>query len=62
MYKISCHDCDATYVRQTKYQLKAKVYEHISDIKNTSGSPSIILNHHLTTKQWFELERRSDSR
>ena len=32
VHKISCCDCDISYVGQTERQLKTRVHEHISDI------------------------------
>jgi len=31
VYKISCKNCDATYTRQTKKQLKTRIKEHCSN-------------------------------
>jgi len=42
VYKINCHDCEASYVGQTKRSLKTRVKEHVLDIKKSSGSLSII--------------------
>ena len=54
VYKIFCHDCDATYVGQTKRQLKTRIQEHKSDINKKSGSPSVISNHRLSTNHDFD--------
>jgi len=40
MYKISYQDCEATYVDQTKPQLKTRIQEHSADIKKKNGLPS----------------------
>jgi len=47
VYKISCQDCEASYIGQTKRQLKTRINEHISDINKKSGSPSVTSNHRL---------------
>ena len=39
-YKISCNDCEASYVDQTKRKL-SRIREHISDINKKTGFPSI---------------------
>jgi len=47
VYKISCDNCDASYVGQTKRQLKTRLQEHASDINRRSKSPSVISNHRI---------------
>jgi len=41
VYKISCQDCDASYIGQTKRQLGTRIKEHASDINKKNGSPSV---------------------
>jgi len=47
VYKIKCNDCEATYIGQTKRQLKTRIHEHVIDINKKSGSLSVISNHRL---------------
>jgi len=60
VYKISCHDCDASYiVRQTKGQLKTRIAEHALDIKSInlikkSDSPNIISKHWISLNHNFD--------
>jgi len=54
VYKISCRECEASYVGQTKRQLRTRIKEHISDINKKSGSPSVISEHRLNLKHEFE--------
>jgi len=54
VYKITCHDCDASYIGQTKRQLRTRIKEHVSDINKKSGSPSVISEHRLRFKHDFE--------
>jgi len=44
VYKISCHNCEVTYVDQTKHHLKTRIQEHSADIKKKSGPSSVISN------------------
>jgi len=55
VYKISCKDCDASYVRQTKRQLKTRVKEHSNNLKSLS-SPSVITEHILQHSHTFDWE------
>lgn len=54
VYKINCTDCDASYVGQTKRQLKTRVREHRLDINKKSGSPSVISEHRLSENHDFD--------
>jgi len=47
VYKITYNDCQATYIRQTKRQLRTRIHEHVIDINKKSGSLSVISNHRL---------------
>ncbi|KYM96041.1 hypothetical protein ALC62_13311, partial [Cyphomyrmex costatus] len=54
VYRISCEDCDASYVGQTKRQLKTRVHEHVSDINKKVKSPSAISNHRIENNHKFD--------
>jgi len=54
VYKITCHDYDASYVGQTKRQLRTRIKEHVSDINKKSGSPSVISEHRRNFNHEFE--------
>jgi len=47
IYKVHCRDCDASYVGQTKRQLKTRIREHINDINSTKTKHSVITQHML---------------
>ena len=44
VYKISCIDCTATYVGQTKRKLKKKIDKHRADVRK-NFTISVINNH-----------------
>jgi hypothetical protein len=46
--------CDASYVGQTKRQLRTRVKEHRSDINKRTGSPSVISIHKLDYNHDFD--------
>ena len=53
VYKLKCQDCSATYVGQTKRQLRTRINEHRKDIKKTYGV-SVISNHRIECEHDFE--------
>ncbi|KYQ46473.1 hypothetical protein ALC60_14570, partial [Trachymyrmex zeteki] len=54
VYKISCDDCDVSYVGQIKRQLKIRLHEHVSDINKKSKSPTVITNHRIDQNHNFD--------
>lgn len=47
VYKIRCNDCDASYVSQTKRQIKTRVSEHKRNAMLDISRHSVITNHML---------------
>jgi len=45
VYKISCNDCNASYVGQTKRQVKTRIKEHKNNSKHLSSKPTVITEH-----------------
>lgn len=54
VYKISCQDCEATYIGQTKRRLQTRVNEYLSNINKKTGSPSIISDHRINHRHNFK--------
>ena len=54
VYKISCDDCEASYVGQTKRKLSTRLREHISDIRKNTGSPTVITDHRINCNHNFK--------
>ncbi|EZA55670.1 hypothetical protein X777_04179 [Ooceraea biroi] len=54
VYKISCGDCDGSYVGQTKRRLSTRIKVHKNDINKKSGSPSVISAQKLDFGHEFE--------
>jgi len=47
VYKISCHNCNASYIGQTKRQLQIRIKKYNSDIRKKNESPLVISEHRL---------------
>ncbi|KYN50362.1 hypothetical protein ALC62_15472, partial [Cyphomyrmex costatus] len=56
VYKISCEDCNVSYVGQTKRQLKTRLHEYASDINKKAKSSSAITNHRIENNYNFNWE------
>lgn len=56
VYKVSCNDCDASYVGQTGRQLKKRISEHRNHIRRNTSQPSVITNHRLEFGHDFNWE------
>jgi len=54
VYEISCSDCNASYVGQTKRQLKTRIKEHCNNYKLLSSNPSVITEHMLNYSHSFD--------
>jgi len=54
VYKISCDDCEASYVSQTKRKLSTRIREHILDINKKTGSPLVISDHRINLNHNFK--------
>jgi len=53
VYKIHCNNCDASYVGQTKRQLKTRIQEHFNNIKLDKSRHSVITQHILESNHSF---------
>ncbi|XP_071653431.1 uncharacterized protein [Temnothorax longispinosus] len=56
VYKISCRECDATYVGQTKRQLKTRISEHRSHINRITSTQSVVTEHRQNLDHDFDWE------
>jgi len=54
VYKIFCNDCNASYVGQTKRQLKTRISEHVKNIKLEESKHSVITKHMLEKGHIFD--------
>jgi len=53
VYKINCNNCEATYVGQTKRQLKTRIKEHYNNIRSDESKHSVITQHILNFNHMF---------
>ena len=45
VYKISCNNCDASYVGQTSRKLKTRITEHRNHIRHNTSVRSVVTEH-----------------
>jgi len=55
--KLLCKDCDASYVGQTKRQLKTRIKEHKSNIKLDPNKYSVVSKHIKSFNYSFDWEK-----
>jgi len=54
IYKIFCKNCEATYVGQTKRQLKTRLKEHKNNFKQDRSKHSVISEHIIKYNHSFD--------
>jgi len=54
VYKINCNNCEASYVGQTKRQMKTRVKEHYNNIKLDKSKHSVISEHIVNFNHNFD--------
>jgi len=54
IYKISCKDCDASYVGQTKRQLKTRLREYKNNIKQGYSKHTVVSEHIVNFNHTFD--------
>jgi len=54
VYKIQCSDCEATYIGQTKRQLRTRIKEHKQNVKKKTDTLPVITEHILNTGHNFD--------
>jgi len=53
VYKIFCNNCNASYVSQTKKQLKTGINEHVKNVKFDESKHSVITKHMMEKNHTF---------
>jgi len=53
VYKISCKECNTSYIGQTSKQLKTRITEHRNHINRNTIIPSVITNHRIDYNHEF---------
>ncbi|XP_071573819.1 uncharacterized protein [Temnothorax nylanderi] len=54
VYKITCKDCNAIYIGQTKRHLCTRLKEHQKDIKKPAGKHSVVSEHRISRGHDFD--------
>jgi len=56
VYKVACKDCDASYVGQTKRQLKTRLREHMNNIRQDYSKHTVVSEHIVNFNHAFDWE------
>ena len=59
VYRLTCNNCDATYVGQSKRQLKTRIKEHRNNIKLAPDEHSVVSEHIIHYDHKFNWEHAS---
>ena len=57
VYRISCNECDVSYVRQTSKQLKTRISEHKNDINRSKPTNSVLSEHKRSHNHNFNWDK-----
>ena len=57
VYKISCNNCDASYVGQTSRKLKTRIAEHRNHIRYNTSGRSVITEHRRQLDHEFQWDK-----
>jgi len=60
VYKLNCNNCEATFVDQTKRQLKTRIAEHRNYIKINTSTHSVITDHRIISDHDFDWDNVRD--
>jgi len=52
--KLNCNNCKASYIGQTKRQLKTRIAEHRKHIKRNTSTHSVITDHRIIFDHDFD--------
>lgn len=54
VYKIQCNDCSASYVGETKRELKTRLKEHKDNLKKNPEAHSVVSTHQIEFNHTFD--------
>jgi len=57
VYRISCNECDVSYVKQTNKQLKTRISEHKNDINRSKPTNSVLSEHRRSHNHNFNWDK-----
>ena len=58
VYQIPCHDCDFSYIGETKRSFSIRKKEHLADIRHLRFDKSALTKHVFDNEQFHGLDQR----